>query len=640
MRVNAATIGAVTLGSSVMAQSAPVVNGPVGTTDLKDLEALGSWTLDACHKLDSAFNGLIWPCASQLKTAVKLCPTFASTEEERIAQRDCLCGEGSSFLQDAVACSECKVQNGLQPDVQRNYWIKYYKEVDEKYCQAKDVPLEFDKFRIQLNEKMPIPEGGKNVNQHVGKVIDPKTYYGDNVPKKQGAGKAPAVVNSDKDVALPPKTDPLAGQVKVPCFVAISDLPTGAENKSEQPIKPTTSAPFQNGTATIRPTGSLPSTFLTVTTSDLAGSPTTTLLPSSSVVPAPGTVPGPVEEYIIIIAGKRCVVYIVWVIVNCTPQTDAAGNFSIGYEPVGIDENEPAVMLENNEQFEKVKDAIPDAGKDQKLAEDVKKHVGTASPVVPAPAPAAGKNKNLPPVKGSTGETKVPSGSQPVNEEEECEVVEDVAQMQKGPNGGSDAVVPVGQGSQPSTGKPGQSLPSTPGQNSGSGPSHSGSGPSSSGNGPSSSGNGPSSSGSGPSHSGSGPSHSGSTPSHSDSTPSNTGSNTCECECPSTIATATSSDRVHPAICDTKEKTEKACNDLPKDEVKKCLCSSSFFDEAIKCARRTGDVRQSEFEAQILFETKYRFCMTDNSFGNSVGAAYKNVDDEWRAARNPNDLLI
>ncbi|KAM3555368.1 hypothetical protein ARSEF4850_006034 [Beauveria asiatica] len=612
MRVNAATIGAVTLGSSVMAQSAPVVDGPVRTTDLKDLEALGEWALDACHKVDSAFNGFIWPCASQLKTSVKLCPTFAGTEKERIDQRDCLCGEGSSFVQDAVACSECKVQNGLQPDVQRGYWIKYYKEVDEKYCQPKEVPVSFDDFKTQLDAKMPIPKGGKKVNQHENKVIDPRTYYGANVPKKQGAGKAPAVVNSDKDVARPPKADRLAGQVTVPCFVAISDLPTAGENKTEESIKPTTSAPFQNGTATIRPTASLPSTFLTVTTSDLAGSPTTTLLPSSSVVPAPGTVPGPVEEYIIIIAGKPCVVYVVWVIVDCTPQTDAAGNFSIGYETVGIDENEPPVMLENNEQFEKVKDAIPDAGKDQKLAEDVKQHVGTASPVVPAPAPAAGKNKNLPPVKGSTGETKLPSGSQPVHDEEECEVVEDVPQMQKGPNGGSDAVVPVGQGSQPSTGKPGQSLPSTPGQNSGSGPSNSGSGPSNSGSGPS----------------------------HSDSTPSNTGSNTCECECPSTISTATSSDRDSTEICKKKVETEDRCKALSGDEAKKCLCSSSFFDEAIKCARRTGDVRQSEFEAQILFETKYRFCMTDNSFGNSVGAAYKKVDDEWRAARNPNAILI
>ncbi|KAK8143567.1 hypothetical protein G3M48_007062 [Beauveria asiatica] len=609
MRVNAATIGAVTLGSSVMAQSAPVVDGPVGTTDLKDLEALGRYTRDACHKVDSAFNDFIWPCASQLKTSVKLCPTFAGTEKERIDQRDCLCGEGSSFVQDAVACSECKVQNGLQPAVQRDYWINYYKEVDEGYCQPKEVPLSFDDFRTQLDAKMPIPKGGENVNQHENKVIDPKTYYGANVPKKQGAGKAPAVVNSDKDVARPPKTDRLAGQVTVPYFVSCSDLPTAVENKTEEPINPTTSAPFQNGTATIRPTGSLPSTFLTVTTSNLAGSPTTTLLPSSSVIPAPDTV-------------TRCVAYIVWVIVDCIPQTDAAGNFGIGYETVGIDENEPAVMLENNEQFEKVKDAIPDAGKDQKLAEDVKQHVGNASPVVPA----AGKNKNLPPVKGSTGETKVPSGSQPVHDEEECEVVEDVPQMQKDPNGGSDAVVPVGQGSQPSTGKPGQSLPSTPGQNSGSGPSHSGSGPSNSGSGPSNSGSGPSNSGSGPSNSGSGPS--------------NTGSNTCECECPSTIATATSSDRGSTEICKKKVETEDRCKALSGDEAKKCLCSSSFFDEAIKCARRTGDVRQSEFEAQILFETKYRFCMTDNSFGNSVGAAYKKVDDEWRAARNPNAILI
>ncbi|KAM3503055.1 hypothetical protein MY11210_008854 [Beauveria gryllotalpidicola] len=576
MRVNVATIGAVTLGSSVMAQSAP------------------EWSLDACHKVDSAVEGFIWPCASQLKITNMLCPLSASTEEERIAQRDCLCGEGSSFLQDAVACSECKVQNGLQPDVQRGYWIEHFKQVREKYCQAKDVPLEYNEFRKQLEKQNPVPSGGNFKNIHDGKVIEPKSYYGSDVPEKQGAAKAAPVDNSDKGAGIPPMVDELAGQVKVPVFVAIANP---SENKTE-PIKPT-SALFQNSTASIRPTSvvsSVPSTFLTVT-SNSGGSATTSLLPASSVVPAPGTVPGPVEEHIIIIAGKPCVVYIVWIIVGCAPQTDAAGNFAIDYQTVGVDKKEPVVMLDNSEQFDKIKDAIPDGGKEEKLAEEVKQSVGTESAVVPAP----GKNKDLPPVKGSTG-------SQPANaNDEECEDV------------GSEGVVPVGQGSQPSS-KPNHDssiAPSKPNHDSSSAPSK-------------------------PNHDSeaSVPSKGGQV---SGSAPSNPGTNTCECECPSTIAA--SSDRDATEICAKKVDTESRCNKLSGDKVKQCLCSEGefanehFFNEAIICARRSGDVRQSEFEAQILFETKFRFCMTENSFGNSLSAAYQSVGNDWREGKNVNDLI-
>ncbi|KAM3508293.1 hypothetical protein MY10362_001281 [Beauveria mimosiformis] len=694
MRINAVTIGAVTLGSHVMAQGPNPIKDAATTIDRIEIpeafNQLDVWKFDACHKVDSKVGDLIWPCASKMRTEMALCPTNPTTAEERKAQRDCLCGEGSSLLQDAAACVQCKRENGLQADSHKQHWSDYYKEVDEKYCKVLDAPESYEAFIAALNQRRPEPAAGNNLNRLIGVVADPKSYYetaGVEVPKKQGGGKfTPASPKADDDknttdpVAPVTPVAPVVDQVKVPVFVAVADVPDAG--KDESSTSSISSAAFTNTTATIRPTASLdtnPSTFLTITTTSTAATGTTSLLPATTL--PPGNVDGPVEEHIIVIAGKPCLVYVIWIIIDCVPKVDANGNFAIGFENKGIDEKEAPKMVENKEQFDKVKDVICDGSEDTKLAEQAKQHVGVEGPVVQAPS---GSNKpQLPPVsKVPSGSKPVNgpgnSGSQPANDEEECEVVEDVPQTVgqgsqpvsgskpvNGPgNSGSqpandeeecevveDVPQTVGQGSQPSTGSTPSNSGSHPSNsdstpsNSGSTPGNSGSTPSNSGSTPGNSGSHPSNSGSHPSNSGSHPSNSGSTPSNSGSTPSNSGSNTCECECPSTVATAFSSSSQDPEICNKKVETETACKKLKGRQMWECLCSKGeysdkthFFKEAVQCERRKSNLRESEFEAQILFEVNYRYCQK-KMFGDDFGAAYSSVANEWRASRAPAVLV-
>ncbi len=603
MRFSIATIGAVTLGSGVMAQAEQAKN-IVGIPVLKEIEEVeGQWKFDACHKVDSAVDGLIWPCASQLRTRVKFCPKSATTAESRIAQRECLCADPSSFLADAVACSECKMQNGLQPERQREHWIKYYKEVDDKYCQPKDVPLSFEQFSTDLNNKMPVPEGGRNFNLHVGKVIDPRAYYKSaklEVPNVQGAGKfISAKAEAGNNNATVVVSDPLAGQVRVPVFIAVENLPTANDTKTTSAIRPISSAPFRNNTASIRPFSSA-STFLTSTKTSSTASSSASLLPATTLAPAPDSVSGPVEEHIIVIDGQRCVVLIMWVIVDCSPKMDAAGNFAIDFKNIGVDKKEPVMMVENGSQFDKIKDAMPDAGKDQKLAEQCKERVGTVAPVVAAP----GSSKVALPAEQGAGESSIPSskknngssGSQPADNQESCPDATEIPKTQNSPSVGSKAGVSAPNGAKPTTGgSPTQKLGSTPAKNSGITPAQNGQ------------------------------------PDNED------------CICPTDSAASTTLDATE--ICTKKVKTETDCRALSGEDVRKCLCSEAgfenlrFFDEAIICSRRSGDLRQGEFEAQVFFETKSRYCER-KQFGNDFTAAYESVNSQWREARAPTAILM
>ncbi|KAM3520111.1 hypothetical protein NHJ13051_007056 [Beauveria bassiana] len=673
MRINAVTIGAVTLGSHVMAQGSKPIKEAASKIDRIEIpeafNQLGEWKLDACHKVDSKVNNLIWPCASKMRTEMALCPTNPTTAEEREAQRQCLCGEGSSLLQDAAACVQCKRENGLQADSHKQFWSDYYKEVDEKYCKVPNPAESYGAFIAALNQRRPEPAAGNNLNRLIGVVADPKSYYetaGVEVPKKQGAGKVtPAAPKADngKNSSVPVTTStaapvatgapvaPVIDQVKVPVMIAVAEQPVAGQDKTS--TSSISSAPFKNGTATSRPT---PSTFVTITTSSSASTGTTSLLPATTL--APGNVNGPVEEHIIDINGKPCLVYIVWVIVDCIPKFDANGNFAIGFVNKGVDKQEPPKMVEDKKQFDQVKEVICDGGKDEKLAEQAKEHVGAEGTVVQAPSDS--KKQELPLVKETAGNSKVPSstdGSKPVNNEEECEVVDGVPQ-------------PVGQDSQPTTGKTGSSTPgktdgttgkpghSTPGKTDGTTGKPGNSTPGKTDGTTGKPGNStpgktdgttgktgvtsPKTGVTSPETGSTTPKTGVTSPETGSTTPktgSTPGSNTYECECPAT-ALSTSSDRGSLDVCNKKVETENRCKAMSGAQAKECYCSSSFFDEAITCARRSGEVRQSEFEAQILFETKFRFCKDDSTFGSDLYKAYQNVEGEWREAREPRTNLI
>ncbi|EGX96467.1 hypothetical protein CCM_01124 [Cordyceps militaris CM01] len=677
MRVSVAAIGAVSLGSHVLAEAPLNIVGIPVIKEIADID--GQWKFDACHKVDSAVDGLIWPCASQLRTRVKFCPQVATTAAQRIAQRDCLCGVGSSFLVDAVACSECKVQNGLQPATQREHWTQYYNEVGDKYCKRSEVPLSFEAFTEELNNRMPVPEGGQNLNQHVG-VVDPRIYYESAhlpVPKTQGAGKftpAPTEVGHN-DTAPVAVTDPLAGQVKVPVFIVVVNLPSANETNTAS-IRPTTpvstSAPFRN---TTQPT----STFLTITTTSSSTSSTTTsinVLPATSVVAAPGTVSGPVEEHTVVIDGQRCVVLIMWIIVDCSPKVDAGGNFAIDFENTGIDKTEPVMKLENGAQFDKVKDAMADAGKNEMLAEQAKQRVDTAAPVVAAPDNAS--NKELLPAKQSTGGSKGPSSNEII-----CP---DGTEIIKGPSGGSEAgasapvgtIKPIAANLAQDSSKPAQDS-SNPAQNAGNPAQNAGNPAQNSANPAQNSANPAQDSGkpaqdssspaqdfgkpaqdsSKPAQNAGKPAQNAGKPSQDAANPAQNSANPAQnsssrpgssvgpsdapaCVCPATSTAPATPDAKE--ICTKSDKTKNDCLALCDDDVRSCLCSEAsfahlrFFDEAIICARRDVDARQGEFEAQIFFEVKARYCQ-HKQFGNDFAAAYASVDGEWREARNPNPIL-
>lgn len=314
-------LSAATLATSVAAQVAALEPAkdiiPIIPSDaMKKME--GEWKYDACHKIDtSVAGGFIWPCASQLKILVESCPTWANTAEQRKAQRDCICGKGSSFLQDAVACSECKIHNGLQPDSQREFWKEYYGALDKEYCQSEVVAIDYNTFVQQLTARKSPPEGVITGNRLIGKTGKPRDYYilaGVAVPEKQGPGKStPAVAQPGANNTVNANVnDPVAGQVVVPAFVAVevNNKTSGANTAS---VTPTPSA-----------AGSQPTTLMRVTSwNSTAAITASSLSPSSSLVPASGPNGGADVAHVILINGKLCHVYIIWVIIDCAPKKDA-----------------------------------------------------------------------------------------------------------------------------------------------------------------------------------------------------------------------------------------------------------------------------------------------------------------------------
>ncbi|TQV90627.1 hypothetical protein IF1G_10779 [Cordyceps javanica] len=128
-----------------------------------------------------------------------------------------------------------------------------------------------------------------------------------------------------------------------------------------------------------------------------------------------------------------------------------------------------------------------------------------------------------------------------------------------------------------------------------------------------------------------------------------TGSCNQACKCPPVNeclpGSAASLNRNATEICNKKVKTETECKALSNaTEVRDCLCSvgkyadKRFFDEAIICSRRSGECNSGEFQAQVFFEVKYRFCQLQNIA--EFSAAYNSVLNEWQEARAPNAQLM
>ncbi|KAG8404941.1 hypothetical protein J3459_022393 [Metarhizium acridum] len=630
-------IGAATLASSVAAQVAgkPAVLDPakdiipiIPSDALKNVE--GDWKYDACHKIDTSVSGgFIWPCASQLKILVESCPTSANSAEQRKAQRDCVCGKGSSFLRDAVACSECKMQNGLQPDNQRDFWKEYYAALDKEYCQPEQVAVGYNEFARQLTERKSPPAGVITGNPLDGKIADPREYYrlaGVDVPEKQGPGKStpavpqPGANNNTVKANTTIVNDPVAGQVVVPAFIAVevNNKTSGANTAS---VTPTPSA-----------AGSQPTTLMRVTSwNSTAKATASSLSPSSSLVPASGPNSGANLAHVILINGKLCHVYIIWVTIDCSPKKDAQGKLYIEYKNTGIDNNKPISMLEDKEQFDKIKDTMHDASKDKNCAKQLKEIVGTEAKVVTSP----GNNKPLPPPeKPTAGESKGSNvnagpdtsdkpvtGTKPAagnntpgvsSNDDDCvdEAVPSGANTpgngstntpstqntQSPPSGGAETLVPGPNGTKTTPNSPAQNSASTPGDQAGS------------------------------------------------NTPVNSGSQpeTKDCDCPPGSKTPERKDATE--ICAKKVKTETDCKKEPGENMRKCLCSEGsfkdqrFFDEAIICSRRSADCLWGEYGAQVFFQTKYLYCDL-KLFGDDFAAAYKNVSDSW-TARAPSASLM
>ncbi|OAA58319.1 hypothetical protein ISF_06858 [Cordyceps fumosorosea ARSEF 2679] len=609
MRISVAIAGAATLGSTVVsAQKEANAIGIPAPQDLLNLVG-NNVAFDACHKIDTSADGLIWPCASVLRTRVQKCPRTVANPAEQKAQRDCLCAEPSSYVADEAACAECKFQNGLQPQVQKKYWEAFFKEVQTGYCDNKEETRSYEKFFDDLRNKMGDPPAGGSINQHPGKVIDPTVYYKDagfEVPKVQGPGKftpaAAAGEDAVKNVTAPAvAAEEPAGHVQVPVFVAI-EMPANDTKPATSTVSTTSRPPFQNGTAIV---SGKPSTLttLTSTTSVLSATP---IAPTPAVPAAPGAGSDGVT---IVINGKVCKIVVVYVTVGCSPAQGSSGSsITINFDNKGVDTQQPVYVIGSNKQFEEIKEALPDAGKDVNLADEVNQIVGgEGKPVVVAPSKPSGngEQQRLPPPmqesvkvpssgnKPSTGKPATGNngrpGAQPAQNAEQEDESKPAAPGAPG-SSGDNSNKPAA----PAPGAPGQDGSKTPAQN----------------------GNNGSSAPSKPAE-------------------------TCP-PCPTTAATARPDAK---DIC--KKKSDKETECLGKGDVatiQACLCSGKgfednrFFDDAIICARRSGsNPAQGEFEAQIFFEVKFRYC--EKKSVPKFGDAYAQVDAEWREARQPRKEL-
>lgn len=277
------TIGAVTLLGSSLVHATPQVgnvaekHGPTRVEESafasvpveSQVPSLMQIEMDSCHKRDTRpREGANYPCVSQAWIDYT-CRANGTSVEHLKAQQDCMCGEGSSFFQDAVGCSACKTGYGLQGLAEHPFWVDFYKRLHGSYCGVKPEKLTGDFYQHYLangpSTNYPPARGdhGNIIDNKYGGigVVAVKAYYPD-APKRQGPGKftpIPAVSNigaAFSNATKPARNDaiPVDGLLAVPAVILVN--PDG-----NNPIS-TTSKPL---TASLVGSGSRPTTLVRVT---------------------------------------------------------------------------------------------------------------------------------------------------------------------------------------------------------------------------------------------------------------------------------------------------------------------------------------------------------------------------------------
>ncbi|KAK2603426.1 hypothetical protein QQS21_004376 [Conoideocrella luteorostrata] len=210
--------------------------------------------MDACHKADSRQkNGPDYPCISKAKIEFA-CKANGTTPEHLKAQQDCMCGEGSSFFQDAKACSSCKVGYGLQGTAEGPFWKKFFDRLETTYCKAKELDGNFFSYyqRNGPGDGYPVGRGPHNPTDNkygpIG-VVSVREYYPD-APAVQGPGKfTPVPASQLQFKSLTGGSVPVDG----PCAVEgkIQAQPVAKENATAPTRPKATIGKFTNSTQSV-----------------------------------------------------------------------------------------------------------------------------------------------------------------------------------------------------------------------------------------------------------------------------------------------------------------------------------------------------------------------------------------------------
>lgn len=221
--------------------------------------------MDACHKRDTRpKTGPNYPCVAQAWIE-HTCRVNGTTPEHLAAQRDCMCGEGSSFFQDAVACSSCKTGYALQGVAEHQFWQSFYGKLQDSYCGAKELEGNFvayyEKAEPQKNYPPPMGQPPNIVENKFGPigVVQVKTYY-PNAPETQGPGKfTPVPPKSENDATPASSGVTVDGLLNAPALVLVRPnktvVPSSGTSIPPSPVvdvgsRPTTLLPIKASNST------------------------------------------------------------------------------------------------------------------------------------------------------------------------------------------------------------------------------------------------------------------------------------------------------------------------------------------------------------------------------------------------------
>ncbi|KAK8914799.1 hypothetical protein VCV18_011118 [Metarhizium anisopliae] len=502
-----------------------------------------------------------------------------------------------------------------------------------------------------------------NKVERQGHSAHPRDYYSRvGAPEKQGeinfkpspeVEKLPAV---NKTVV-----NPIPDPVNVPVMVIVAlDNSTAAQTSvlaatttAGKPLNPTTLVRVTSMNSTTRATPS-------------AAVPSSIPADVSSSIPAavPSSIPADVQGQLVQIDGKLCLVYVYFAAVDCVYKQSPDGkttfyqyrkeiNWFYGFQ------------ISSNKQFDLLKevaDACPDGNCKEQATAIAKSKKVAVKEVVKKETVVPGKPQQLPPPEKPTtgGNSGVSGDDAPVSGNGTPVQQDDNGCSPENSNDTPDNTPSQGRPGSPAQGNTKPSGPVTPQQDtpSGSGSPQKDTTPGSSGapqketTGSVSSCNGPqcspvvpqkdtpSVSGSPQQNTPSGPSGSPQNGTPQKETPSGpTGSSGPQSQC----APCADERKDGTEICRKKEETEGFCNKQTGTAKRDCICSKGdfgnkfFFNEAITCARRSGNCLFAEFEAQALFEAHFQYCQENKH--DSISAALESVKNVWSARAPRQDLM-